>query len=60
MHKFYDELDASQKHLRDGLNVACDAALDRYLCRALARSTSRRSEFHSLLCYFIDLESVKV
>jgi len=54
IHKFYDELDASQKHLRDGLNVAWDAALDRYLCRALARSTSRRSEFLFNVVFFSD------
>ena len=61
IHKFYDELDASQKHLRDGLNVAWDAALDRYLCRALARSTSRRSAGVLYVCgFFRPLESVKI
>ena len=56
IHKFYDELDASQKHLRDGLNVAWDAALDRSSGRALARSTSRRSEFSFNVMIFLILE----
>ena len=60
MHKFYDELDASQKHLRDGSYVARDAALGRSSGRALARSTSRRSEFSFNVCVFLILESVKV
>lgn len=60
IHKFYDELDASQKHLRDGLNVAWRFARP-LVGRALARSTSRRSAGVLYVCgFFRPLESVKI